>query len=291
MLDERNNRLSCSSSRPAPTTLAAHSGVLGLLRSAGKTAPQIAAAVHQAVCTRRALHPRCNSLRSGEAVASTADEPSAGSPQLQWWAAGRGPAPNVSQPHASLVFLGVGWAEAPVVVRFFFHVYNLSKRFNTLCRKRSGRTPGIRRSAKHAGLAGMAADASGPPQHELLKVGALWTPCCGQLAQGSALAAMSALPGLAVTHSDNTRRWVLLSHITLCCALFSGWSQRYFSSRKTRFRKYPKRPSRPPTCPARYGRHVFDTGHRRAGPPPQASVGELLTMASAGASQPAQLRC
>ena len=61
----------------------------------------------------------------------------------------------------------------------------------------------MRRRAKHAGLAGMAADASGPPQHELLKVGALWTPCCGQLAQGSALAAMSALPGLAVTHSDN----------------------------------------------------------------------------------------
>ena len=40
-------------------------------------------------------------------------------------------------------------------------------------------------------------------QHELLKVGALWTPCSGQLAQGSALAALSALPGLAVTHSDN----------------------------------------------------------------------------------------
>ena len=153
MLDERNNRLSCSSSRPAPTTLAAHSGVLGLLRSAGKTAPQIGAAVHQAVCTRRALHPRCNSLRFGEAVTSTG-----GGRQPP----GRGPAPNVSQPHASLVFLGVGWTEAPVVVRFFFHVYNLSKRFNTLCRKRSGRTPGIRRSARHAGLAGIvAADASG----------------------------------------------------------------------------------------------------------------------------------
>ena len=41
MLDERNNRLSCSSSRPALTTTAAHSGVLGpigLLRAAGKTA-------------------------------------------------------------------------------------------------------------------------------------------------------------------------------------------------------------------------------------------------------------
>jgi hypothetical protein len=49
----------------------------------------------------------------------------------------------------------------------------------------------------------MAADASGPPQHELLKVGALWTPCCGQLAQGSALAALSASPGrgeVAVAH-------------------------------------------------------------------------------------------
>ena len=117
MLDERNNRLSCSSSRPAPTTLAAHSGVLGLLRSAGKTAPQIAAAaVHQAVCTRRALHPRCNSLRSGEAVASGRQPPAA---VVGCRAGPRG------QPHASLVFLGVGWTETPVVVRYFFHMYNI----------------------------------------------------------------------------------------------------------------------------------------------------------------------
>ena len=42
----------------------------------------------------------------------------------------------------SLFFWGVGWTEAPAVARCF-HLYNLSKRFNTLCRKRSGRTPGI----------------------------------------------------------------------------------------------------------------------------------------------------
>ena len=130
------------------------------LRSAGKTAPQIAAAVHQAVCTRRALHPRCNSLRSGEAIASTVDEPlvdlAAVSPQLQWWAAGRlrrGPAANISQPHASLVSVG------PKPRFFIFTCTTFQKRFNTLCRKHSGRTPGI--CARHAGLAGIvAADAS-----------------------------------------------------------------------------------------------------------------------------------
>ena len=97
-----------------------------------------------------------------------------GSPQLQWLGCTGGAGPRPKHPHASLA-LGVGWAEAPAVARCF-HTYNLSKRFNTLCRKRSGRTPGIRRSARHAGLAGIvAADASGPLQHELLKVGALWT--------------------------------------------------------------------------------------------------------------------
>ena len=62
MLDERSNRLLLQLQACAHD-LDVHSGVLGLLRGAGKTAPQIAAAVHQAVrsmCTRRALHPACN---------------------------------------------------------------------------------------------------------------------------------------------------------------------------------------------------------------------------------------
>ena len=109
MLDERNNRLLLQFQACADN-LVVQSGVLGLLRSAGKTAPQIAAAVHQAVrnmCTRRALHPRCNSLRSGEAVAGSADEPLVeqtwrqAAPNCSGWegrlsGAGRGGAPRHS---------------------------------------------------------------------------------------------------------------------------------------------------------------------------------------------------
>ena len=76
MLDERNNRLLLQF-QACTHTLVVHSGVLGLLRGAGKTAPQIAAAVHHAVrsiCTGRALHPACNKLRSGKA-AGTVGEP------------------------------------------------------------------------------------------------------------------------------------------------------------------------------------------------------------------------
>ena len=76
MLDERNNRLLLQL-QACTHTLAVHSGVLGLLRGAGKTAPQIASAVHHAVrsvCTRRALHPGCNKMRSDEA-AGTVYEP------------------------------------------------------------------------------------------------------------------------------------------------------------------------------------------------------------------------
>ena len=78
MLDERNNRLLLQIQACADN-LVVDSGVLGLLRNAGKAAPQIAAAVQQAArntCARRALRPACNSLRSGEAVADTVDEPS-----------------------------------------------------------------------------------------------------------------------------------------------------------------------------------------------------------------------
>ena len=162
MLDERNNCLSCSSSRPALTTLAAHSGVLGLLRSAGKAAPQIAAAVHQVVCTRRALHPRCNSLRSGEVVASSRQPPTA-------VAAGRGPAVS---PTPRLCFWGSVGPKPRLLLGLYFTCAT-SQNVLIPCVEKTFRTPGIRRSARHAGLAGMAADASGPPQHELLKVGAL----------------------------------------------------------------------------------------------------------------------
>ena len=76
MLDERNNRLLLQSQACADN-LDVHSGVLGLLRGAGKTAPQVAEAVHQAVrnmCTRRALRPCTSSLRTGKAAAGAVGE-------------------------------------------------------------------------------------------------------------------------------------------------------------------------------------------------------------------------
>ena len=75
MLDERNGRLLVKY-QGCDAHLTMRFGVLALLRHAGKTAPQIAAAVHQAirsVCTQRQLHPGCNALRSGGA-AGTVDE-------------------------------------------------------------------------------------------------------------------------------------------------------------------------------------------------------------------------
>jgi len=58
-------------------TLSVRFGVLGLLRNAGKTAPQIAAAVHTTVrvlCTSRAQHPSMNSLKSDTLATGTTDE-------------------------------------------------------------------------------------------------------------------------------------------------------------------------------------------------------------------------
>ena len=77
MLDERNNRLLLQY-QACTANLDVRSGVLGLLRGVGKTAPQIAAAVHQAVrnvCTERAVHLGCNTLRSGKDARGTVDEP------------------------------------------------------------------------------------------------------------------------------------------------------------------------------------------------------------------------
>ena len=109
MLGERNNRLSCSSSRPALTTLAAHSGVLGLLRSAGKTAPQIAAAVHRG----RTVHTSSAASSSGSLHCGLARlSPAAlmshlrrqAAPNCSGWTAGegRGPAPNIPTPRLCL---------------------------------------------------------------------------------------------------------------------------------------------------------------------------------------------
>ena len=76
MLDERHGRLLVKY-HGCDERLTVRFGVLGLLRNAGKTAPQIAAAVHQAVravCMRRKLHPGCNVLRNGGDSAGTVDE-------------------------------------------------------------------------------------------------------------------------------------------------------------------------------------------------------------------------
>ena len=66
LLDERNCRLLVKF-QACGSNLVVRFGVFALLRNAGKTAPQIAAAVHQAVralCTRRAAHPSMNCLKS-----------------------------------------------------------------------------------------------------------------------------------------------------------------------------------------------------------------------------------
>ena len=146
MLDERNNRLSCSSSRPALTTLAAHSGVLGLLRSAGKTAPQIAAALHQAYCAHveRCIFvaTHCGLPRlSPAALMSLA----AGRPQLQWLGRreGRGPAPRLAS-------FGGRLDRSPGCV---FTCTTSQKPVLIPCVEKSGGHLGSRRRARHAGLA------------------------------------------------------------------------------------------------------------------------------------------
>ena len=78
LLDERNCRLLVKL-QGCDDKLSVRFGVLGLLRNAVNTAPQIAAAVHKAaraVCTRRALHPSCNLLRPGLDASRVVDEPS-----------------------------------------------------------------------------------------------------------------------------------------------------------------------------------------------------------------------
>jgi hypothetical protein len=65
LLDKRNSRLLVKF-QACDDDLVVRFGVLALLRNAGKSAPQIAAAVHQSVqcvCTRRLHHSGCNALQ------------------------------------------------------------------------------------------------------------------------------------------------------------------------------------------------------------------------------------
>ena len=77
LLDERNCRLLVKF-QACGRNLVVRFGVFALLRNAGKTAPQIAAAVHQAVralCTRRAAHPSMNCFKSKMPETGQVDEP------------------------------------------------------------------------------------------------------------------------------------------------------------------------------------------------------------------------
>ena len=76
MLDERNCRLLVKF-QACDSNLVVRFGVVSLLRNAGKTAPEIAAAVHKAVralCTRRARHPSMNCLKSHMPETGQVDE-------------------------------------------------------------------------------------------------------------------------------------------------------------------------------------------------------------------------
>ena len=76
LLDERNCRMLIKF-QACDRNLSVRFGVLGLLRNAGKTAPQIAAAVHDAVralCTSREPHPSMNCLKSHMPATGTVDE-------------------------------------------------------------------------------------------------------------------------------------------------------------------------------------------------------------------------
>ena len=69
-------KVACSS-KACNERLTVRIGALSLVRSAGKTVPQIADAVRQAaraVCTQRKLPPKCNFLRNGGGPAGTVDD-------------------------------------------------------------------------------------------------------------------------------------------------------------------------------------------------------------------------